>query len=49
MLGLLGDAIGLGPSFIIGAIAAALAWLWVWWRPRRAQKAVIAYGGSGES
>ena len=49
ILGLLGDAIGLGPSFVLGAVAAALAWLWVWWRRAKLQKAVIAYGGSGDS
>jgi MFS family permease len=48
LLGLLADAMGLGPAFVLGSAGGAAAWLWVWRRRRRLHKAVGAYGGSGE-
>lgn len=48
ILGLLADALGLTPAFIIGAILAGMVWLWVWLRRRRLRKAIDAFSGSGD-
>lgn len=49
ILGLLADALGLAPAFVVGAVLAGLAWGWVWMRRQRLQKAIDAFAGSGDS
>lgn len=49
MLGLLADAVGLSPAFVVGAVLAGLAWGWVWIRRRRLQKAIDDFAGSGDA
>lgn len=48
LLGVIGDAIGLTPAFVLGAAAGAAVWLWVWLRRGRLLKAANDFSGSGD-